>query len=263
MKRPPVTLENYQAVYDFYGQYQPNRLLNRLGSAAMHAITRPRVHISEPVSERITELLQRNASLVLAANHQNLVDPLVIVGTARSTPALQPIQGKTVVWAQHGLFKHGLIRRGIDIMGSVPVFRKKDHPDDPLFDAGQALLAAARQQLDAHRHLAIFPEGARNKVDPTKLQDIGSGIGHIVTGLHEQTEVAVIPLGITYGLEVPEGSAYHHLGYYRHADVAIGEPITGPFGRPNAAVRSIRDGMNSALAASISEHLKAEADESR
>jgi 1-acyl-sn-glycerol-3-phosphate acyltransferase len=48
------------------------------------------------------------------------------------------------------------------------------------------------------QHMAIFPEGARNKVHPETVQPLKEGVALIAGAVAADHMVAVVPIGFTY-----------------------------------------------------------------
>ena len=210
MKKPSVTLENYNQVYDFYAHYRSPWLAYQIGHRAMAAVYRPDVHFAPGAQDVISGHFQSGTRLILASNHVNNQDQYIVAAMAQREKVLQPMRGNTFIPAKESLFQNPLLRLGVDFMGAIPTFRQKDvsgvESDDETAKAKQSLQrsAASRlldvsiQRIISGDHMAIFPEGTRNTGDVTQVQPVKRGISIIADGL-EDVPVAVVPAGIFYG----------------------------------------------------------------
>lgn len=233
MSKPRVALENYQQLYDHYGSRRPNRLANRILHAALGAIIRPQVSFAAEAEEDVANLLASNVTLVLASNHVSNFDPPVIAAMAQRERVIRPMRGKTSVLSKNSLFKQPL-RPIIDQLYAIPTFRAGEatRADGSVDEARTALQRAASQRvqdmsvdlLDNGIHMAIFPEGTRNKQDPTMVQRVKHGLGDIVCRVAPETMLAIVPMGIYYG----PGEHSTNL----RPSVYIDNPLRGPFSDP-------------------------------
>ncbi|RDI33813.1 acyltransferase-like protein [Rhodococcus sp. AG1013] len=198
MTRPDVTLENYEDVYRFYLDHQQNRLVANAAYAALSARFRPRTRYADGACRQLQELLGSGTRLIVAANHVTDRDQYTLAATAWQSPLRRAI-GRTRVLAKDELFVDPKLRRKIDMMGSIPVFRGKDHGMRAVADAGRRMMEISAQRLHRGDVLAIFPEGTCNDVDPSRVQKINSGIGHIAVKARKLGSApALLSLGIRY-----------------------------------------------------------------
>lgn len=230
MVKPKITLDNYPQVYNYYGSHRPNLYVNKTLHALLGAAIRPQVSFALGTEKEIADLLQTHATIVLASNHVSNFDPPVIASMAQREDAMRPMRGQTSVLAKRSLFKQPL-RPVIDQLYAIPTFRSGDakHPDGTVDETRTALQRAASQEvqdmsvrlLDSGVHMAIFPEGTRNKGDPTRVQQLKRGLGDIVCRVSLKTALAIVPMGIHYASE--------NLSASLTPAVYVGAPIEGPF----------------------------------
>jgi glycerol-3-phosphate O-acyltransferase / dihydroxyacetone phosphate acyltransferase len=127
--------------------------------------------------------------VLLIANHNNgLVDPMVI---------LRVLPRSVVFVAKSTLWRIPVLRSLLDLLGCVPVVRKRD------FSEGQKAAGPERNEeslrrlaaaLEAGGCVLIFPEG-RSHSDP-RLSEIRTGAARVL--LLSQTSPVVIPVGLWF-----------------------------------------------------------------
>lgn len=248
MIKPEVSLSNSSDVYNFYLLYRPNRISNRLGHAAMGLLYKPNVHYQDQAEQDITERLDDGVSLIIAANHTNDLDQFQIAAMAQHQPTLRRLRGETFILAKSILFNKGrLLRYGAESMGSVPAFRRKDiaglkdeaEQQEHLVRATDEMIDMAAERVAAGEHMAIFPEGTRNKEAPKIVQKNRRGMGEIACRASERTSVSIVPVGIYYGSE-PNYSA-------RRPQLVIGTPIDGGFTSTEAVSSQTGEAMQACV----------------
>ncbi|GAA4482573.1 hypothetical protein GCM10023094_32760 [Rhodococcus olei] len=249
MDKPDVTLENSDAVYDFYLRHQQNRLLAKAAYATLAAKFRPRVRYADGARESIRELLRTNTSVVLSVNHLSESDPYTVAAAAWRSP-LRELIGRTRVLAKDELFSERKLRDRIDLMGSIPVFRGKNHGMRAVNAAGQRMMDVCAERMRRGDSLAIFPEGTCNEGDPTRLQSVGSGVGHIT---NRAVGLGVAPvllhMGISYG-DTPSGRDRDARG----ASVYFGAPVTELPDKPAAIARLVHDRLQEAVDGAVARY---------
>lgn len=238
MTRPDVTLENYDDVYRFYLDHRQNRLLAKAAYAALSARFHPRVRYADGARDRLRELLSSGTRLIVVANHLSDRDQYTLAATAWQTPLRRAI-GRTRVLAKDELFAEPGLRRTIDLMGSIPVFRSKNHGLRAVADAGRRMMDVCAQRLSRGDVLAIFPEGTCNESDPTRVQRINSGVGHIaVKARRLGTPPALLAIGLSYG---PDRASA------RAADVHVGVPVLDLPATPMDITRLVSERLQDAV----------------
>ncbi|MDH6286734.1 lysophospholipid acyltransferase family protein [Rhodococcus sp. NM-2] len=221
MDKPEVTLENYEAVYAYYRDHQQNRMLAKLAYASLYAKYRPRVVYADDAKAQLAGLVKSGRVLIVAANHITHSDQYTLAATAWNTPLRRAI-GRTRVLAKDELFVDPDLHKKVDMMGGIPVFRSKNYGLRAVADAGRLMMDVSAERLCRGDNLAIFPEGTCNEGDPTRLQHINSGIGHIAKRAADRgVSPVLLSIGLSYGPDAhgpdPEN--------VKSASVFVGEPL--------------------------------------
>ncbi|PTR31274.1 acyltransferase-like protein [Rhodococcus sp. OK519] len=238
MTRPEVTLENYETVYRFYLDHQQNRFLASAAYAALAARFRPQIRYADGARRQLQDLLRAGTRLIVVANHLTDRDQYTLAATAWRTPLRRAI-GRTRVLAKDELFVDPSMRRKIDMMGSIPVFRGKDHGMRAVADAGRAMMDVSAERLHRGDVLAIFPEGTCNDGDPAIVQRINSGVGHIAVKARKLgSEPTLLSLGISYRPDAP-------------ADVFVSCPVVDLPATPMAITRVVAADLQAAVDGAI------------
>lgn len=253
MKKPPVTLENYQAVYEHYAKYNQNPIAWRASHFVLGKLFRPRVIMGPGVADEIKRQSERGSQFVIPSNHVLDVDPTVTVATAERTP-LRAVAGNAFIPAKYVLFdetniKGRATRWAIDNLGAIPIFRNKDvysdgtevSPEQKALQkaARTALLDTSIELIEGGKHMSIYPEGERNLDDPTQLLEFGWGLGYIMCNAEPKNDLLTIPMTVHYGT-----------GDNRQVftpSVRIGMPNGDTFARPEDVVAQLRPVMQEQL----------------
>ncbi|WP_072804920.1 lysophospholipid acyltransferase family protein [Rhodococcoides yunnanense] len=238
MDRPAVILENDESVYDFYLRHQQNRQVARLAYAALARRFKPRLSYPEGAREELRRLVYDDTRLIIAINHLTETDPYTVAATAWASP-LRPVIGRTRVLAKDELFQEPKQRKRIDMMGGIPVFRGKNHGMRAVSAAGSRMMDVSAERMRRGDDLAVFPEGTCNLEDPTRVQHVGSGIGHIAARVRK---LGVEPVLICIGLSYGPGSEN-----LKSASVHIENPIGDLPEKPIEISRVVAAGMQKAL----------------
>jgi 1-acyl-sn-glycerol-3-phosphate acyltransferase len=105
--------------------------------------------------------------------------------------------------------------------------------------AGNRMMDISAERMKRGDDLAVFPEGTCNLEDPTTVQHVGSGIGHIAMRARKLgVEPTLICIGLSYG----PGSAK-----VKQASVYFDTPITDLPQKPIDITRVVAEGMQKAL----------------
>lgn len=223
MKKPEVTLQNFEQVYDYYAQYRQPKVGAYIGHKAMSLAFRPSVQYSRGAQDKIQDIINSEGRLVVALNHLSDNDQYVVSAMALREKVFRPMVGNTFIQSKEALFHHPnklirpLLRRGVDIMGAIPAFRKKDvNPEDTELrrQATDMMFEVSIKKLFNGQHMAIFPEGTRNKEQPEVVQELKPGINAVLGEIATSLNVGIVPIGFTY-----EGDK-------RHPSMWVEEPIT-------------------------------------
>ncbi len=239
MRRPPVTLENYQQVYDFYTEYRPYQRTTKTLGRLMACLFKPQVTYAEGAEEQIAELFDNDRSIVIASNHVSATDPPVIAAMAMRESVLQPMIGNSFIPAKASLFKRPL-RHAVDGLGSIPVFRKEDATPETealLLRAGSRLFRTCIARLNAGQNMVIFPEATRNQ-NPDNLLKLQNGVGKMVCAVSDVEQPAVVPMAIRYDGTRPG---------MRKPVVYVSNPSEEPFTRSRDVMSWLQPAMQESL----------------
>lgn len=253
MSRPSVTLDNYREVYAYYQDHQQHLVAARLLHGTLSVAYHPQVSYADGAEEKIEGLLNVSRQLVLAANHTYWADPCVVATLPRTQTLLRPLLGTTFIPSKAPIFSNLILRRIVDGLGAVPVFRVEDlevagedaHEAEQsrlLRRAGSLLLETCTVKLDGGQHMAIFPEGTRNEGDPLKVQRLHGGVGRMVCGVSQVEQPAIVPVGVHYD----ERSRLR-----LEPSVYIGEPSSEPFAKPREVMNWMRSVLQDCVDASV------------
>ncbi|MDL9935977.1 1-acyl-sn-glycerol-3-phosphate acyltransferase [Gordonia sp. ABSL1-1] len=208
-----VDLSQSQAVYQHYLAHQQNRVRAKLMYATLAARIRPAVRFRSRAG--IRAVVASGAPILVAANHVSERDPLVLAAAGFRSPIQRRI-GRLRVLAKDELFEDPEQRKKIDALGGIPVFRTKDHGVRAAADAGRQMIGVCVERMGRGDSIAVFPEGTCNLGDTTKLQKLGTGIGHIAhRAVRGGVDVWLVSAGI----------AYPTAGAGGHPVVTFGDPV--------------------------------------
>lgn len=229
--------ENHQELYESYSQIEPNERLVRAIQAVSKVIYRPNVHLADGAQDELKERIEGGDSIIIASNHLNIADQFPISALISQLDFLKPLEGKTFALAKADYFKKPYLRRALDATGTLPVFRRKDMPNNPRLQAraARSLIDTSASRLCQGWHMLVFPEGTRNQGDQTKLGKVEGGIGRIAAQASKLTGVSVLPIALWYGEEGEQR--------YLKPDIFISRPIMGPFASKTDVVRSLQPAL--------------------
>lgn len=224
MKRPEVSLDNIEAVYDYYDELRANKLIARLGYRAFALAIAPRVEYDGGAEAMLDAEMDHETGLIIAPNHISLQDPYIVAGAAAKTPLSHAI-GNVMAWGKAEIFeddgsKTYPIKRYIsDNFGGMPLFRPSSYPGA---ERSQLIRANARAYDVTANHLArggtaaIFAEGTiQRSEDKSKILPIQSGIARVAHEVRAKGGVPrIAPMAISRG---PHGEL-------RSPKIIMGEP---------------------------------------
>ncbi|MFI9507066.1 lysophospholipid acyltransferase family protein [Nocardia sp. NPDC052566] len=246
MEPPEVLLENCDAVYDFYRDHRQNRLKAWGAYALLSRRWFPRVGYAAGAREALHRLIAERRPLLIAINHLSENDPYTVAAAAWRSE-LRRVIGRVRVLAKDELFLEPEQRRKIDMMGGIPVFRGKDHGLRAVNAAGQRMMDICAERIVRGDGLAVFPEGTCNEVDPTQVQPVGSGIGHIAFRAAKLgVEPALVSMGLSYGPRA-DPTVQPTKEQAKSASFYFGVPITELPTRPAEIARLVRTDLQQAL----------------
>lgn len=238
MEPPEVRLENYEAVYDYYLAHKQNVLKAKLSYAILGFKYRPRITYRAGAKKALQDLVRSDTRIILAINHLSTTDPYTVAAMAARSP-IRPTIGHSRVLAKDELFLDEERRAKVEMMGGLPVFRGKNHGIRAVNAAGQRMMDVCAERMAMGDNIAVFPEGTCNETDPTKVQSVGSGIGHITSRAQKLgIEPAMVYVGLSYG---PTQESYKSASFF------IDTPETDLPARPGEITRHVVKGMQAAL----------------
>ncbi|WP_280329521.1 lysophospholipid acyltransferase family protein [Nocardia wallacei] len=246
MRHPEVVLDNCDSVYDFYRDHRQNRVQAMGAYALLARRYRPRISYAEGAREGLRELTSRRRPLLISINHLSQQDPYTVAAAAWRS-GLRPVIGRARVLAKDELFIDPDQRRKVEMMGGIPVFRGKDHGIRAVNAAGQRMIDICAERMARGDSVAVFPEGTCNDVDPTRVQAVGSGIGHIAfRAMKLGARPALVSLGLSYGPR-PDPTVEPTAEEVKSASFHFGVPVPELPARPAEIARVVREQLQLAL----------------
>lgn len=247
--RPEVSLENYAAVYDYFGPGRRRSWFSEPFFRLVSAVWAPEVRISTAIAAEATRLREAGVGIIVAANHPSTKDPFVLTGLGWD-PRIRFLS-RSVALSKDELFR-GPTAPVFEYMGTLPVFRAKNYPDVPRethLAASLRLIAECVDHLGAGGSVVAFVEGTTSAPEERRelrLESVKSGIGQMVSGVVESGRpVAILPFGFDY-----DGREHSRLP--RGVLATAGAPVVWDCDGPVPTideVRSVaREAINSALA---------------
>lgn len=202
MKSPKLVPSAHEAIYEYYGAFEPNQRIQRLGFWLMHALYRSQVHYRNGADEMIRAHLLEGGSIIAAPNHQSNADTPTIGGLIFE-PTFAPVRGKITAPGKVGLYKTPGVGWFMKHMGTHPAFRskefKKHDTPKPLRDAvTDNLIGFNTRFINNGGSIAIFTEATRNQDDPREIQSLRPGVARIIEGVEDPGRVLAVPMGFAY-----------------------------------------------------------------
>lgn len=139
------------------------------------------------------EHIPLEGGVIFAGNHPNsLMDPMMVITQS----------GRVVHFAAKDVLFHSrFLRFFLNILGAVPIKRKKDHKGKK-FDNDQAFNALGKV-LKAGRCMGIFPEGISHS--GSEIAQIKTGAARIAFSVNanknaqdEHVPISIVPVGLTF-----------------------------------------------------------------
>lgn len=136
--------------------------------------------------------LNKNSGVILCVNHVNaLIDAVVLQASTDNN--IRPL-------ARSGLFKNPLLKPVLEMIGAVPIYRRKTEQehDNERTAGNQDSFAKCFELLAKGETLVIFPEGQSHS-DPY-LHELKTGVARMALGAQQVNGVApmVVPVGLTF-----------------------------------------------------------------
>lgn len=243
-KRPSISVENHEAVYDFYGPGRRRDWFTHPLLAVIDAVYRPDVRISEESLTELHRIHRSGSGIIVAVNHPSKHDATVLAAALYDRRVRFLSSGTGL--AKDPLFRSPL-RPLFEYTGTVPVFRVKNHRDveaDVNVAAAENLIRVCVDQLVAGRVVLTFVEGTNSSAEDRRtirLESVKKGVGLMVSAARETgAPVAVVPIGLAYhgrdDASLPP----------RHAVAAVGAPTLWDSG-PAPTVDEVRETVRTAI----------------
>jgi 1-acyl-sn-glycerol-3-phosphate acyltransferase len=202
MSMPKLKPENYEQVYSHFEDFEPNKRIQDIGFAVMHATYASEVHYQADSDKIMSKHLGEGGSVILAPKHQSNADTPTIAGLVYEEP-FKFMRGTTIIPAKATMFDWPLLGRFFPHMLAHPTFRSKDFADT---EEGKQLRYAVTDRLinfninyvNDGGNSAIFAEGTRDKANPSQIKNLKSGIGRIAVGVKDPSSLLILPAGIAY-----------------------------------------------------------------
>src|SRR5690606_1217222 len=103
MEPPVVSLDNCDAVYDYYRDHRQRRLTALAAYALLARRFRPRISYADGARDRLRELLRSRQPTIFSINHLSQHDPYTVAAMTWRSP-LRSIIGRVRVLAKDALF---------------------------------------------------------------------------------------------------------------------------------------------------------------
>ena len=145
-------------------------------------------HIPNHSNNKPTNDSNKSSGIIFCVNHVNaLIDAVVL--QASTNKNVRPL-------ARSGLFKNPILKPILELIGAVPIYRRKTDNTDT--SKNQDTFSKCYELLASNETLVIFPEGQSHS-DPF-VHDIKTGVARMALGAWETNGVAptVIPVGLTF-----------------------------------------------------------------
>jgi hypothetical protein len=207
MKRPEVTVENYQAVESFFADHGPNRRFMQGFHGIMGALFHPEVAYLPGSHDAVDEHLSAGKAAVFSLAHVSWFDPCNYAAVIDHEPILKPAVGNVTTAANGPLFNARFLGWVITTGGASPALRDKDvdknHPNALALKShiNSSFLRIATTTLDNKRNVAIFPESTRGAGRPNRKQllPFKPGVLKMVQAVQHSEDVLIIMMSAYYG----------------------------------------------------------------
>lgn len=217
-------LDNYQAIYEHYGQFEPNERTIRFAASLLRLLYNPEVTIDDETLKIVTEHVESGAPIIYASNHLRMDDQFVLGAAAWAVPILgQNLKQGVVIPAKVDYF-NGKSTMPVPMsvlqgLGMMPVFREKEgFGHRTLFkESTEMFTDTCARQIHKNINVVVSPEGKRNKEDPTRILNLKQGTARIA--------LKACKLG-TSPLLLPTALSYDNASFkVRSPEVHFGVPI--------------------------------------
>jgi hypothetical protein len=208
MKRPEISLENHEAMYDWYVQHDPQRLVLGATHLLSRALLHPHVTLEPGTRDDIRAENERGSRYAVASAHFKLQDQNHLSAKFKGDRDLQPIVKDIFIPAKVTYYQKALFRDYLDAAGAWPIIRQQDlarlGAAEKLRLFGEATSSfidgCATRIVERQSNIAIFSGGTRQTEALTKLAEQKKGTSRIAEKVTERgTRIVIMPIGIWYG----------------------------------------------------------------
>lgn len=291
--RPKITIESREAIdamYDFYEVHQQSQAFARLAHFVLGKIYRPIITFEDGAEEAIGEAIQNDVRLNIAPNHLTDQDQNNIVAMAEREPVFHPLRGHTHIPAKQSIFTRPLrkggpiLRRAVDGLGAIPVYRMEDlrrlgldkdeeavknyeYAIDRVHEVQNTRLVRGVRNHGYSRyysgtapsslpfdHWASFYESTRNLFNHTIVQQLKMGPANTACEAAANVDVAVIPMGFYYGGE-PVDYKKGDVPAKRTPDLHIGYPIPVKTSDPEELIKLVHPAIQACVDVAVAASL--------
>lgn len=201
-----ITFENYEKVYEYYGQQELHSFRPKAIDLIMPFVFHPRVSVPETTQEYIDRCHEDNIPLIIVANHLQFHDHNVLSSAIHKVDNLREhtVAKTLALMKPEYVQKNESKRKKLELSNGVPIFRSKDMggsiTSKMLFESNDsAINNMLIPHLSKGNNIFMFIEGTRNLDDWSKLQKVGGLIGRLVARTVElDLEVGIVNAAIAY-----------------------------------------------------------------
>lgn len=209
-QRPPITVDNYQQVYEYFEDYCNDGKVLSFAYSAINKILHPRISENPQARLDAEHITANNTPHIYIFNHLSKWDYFLFasylhqkapgdIGNIRTMGADFNFRGPKISASE--------IQVGplVDYIGAVPVFRSQDYPSVDLHPVQEELFNCVARSLVKGHKVAAAPEGKINVTEnPMQLLKFRSGIAEVAMRASHMldSEVAITPIGFCYKRDI-------------------------------------------------------------
>ena len=240
-EKPPVDAMHIAEVYDFYKDNPVNKPFLKFAHYVLGKTMRSDIsYWDDSGPQYLSDAIDAGKGIVFAANHRTNNDQYVLAALPAQVKELDTMQGTTFIPSKTNLFQVKPLRWAVEQLGAIPAYRAKDFTEDQAKlrrIAADDLIDVSVHRVTHGQHMAIFPEGTRNYEKPNEVQKLHRGIAEIVCRAQIERDFLILPIGIAYGDDKPQGQKIKqsitapalHVRNLWAPNVHIGQPLETPF----------------------------------
>jgi 1-acyl-sn-glycerol-3-phosphate acyltransferase len=258
-KKLEIRPRNYEEVIHSFETTRPDPKEQEIAFNQVSRVFQPRTFFLPGAREQIAAL---EPGFTVIANHRHNADPTNIASAAKRSSALQGLWRRQFVLTKAELFNVPVVgdklTEKMRALGAVPVFRGSDFKRDKITDAAKiekinaamaglynsllngtvssvttegGITAKAKASVFAPLSLVVFPEGTRNKTNPTQVQGLKRGFDALPRIARRREHTPIVSMSIHY-----EGTSLRDL---RSPIIVIGNPLMKPFSSDGTRSRDV------------------------